>query len=369
MIRFYFPRTGVQAKHARGILVALASLTSAVSMLPAEALTFAPGEHIAIIGNGLADRMQHHGWLETMIHAQHPAHRLVVRNLAFAGDEVALRPRSQDFGTPDEWLTRVQAGTIFAFFGFNESFRGPAGLIQFKQDLDQFLRETRARNYNGLGAPLIVLFSPIANEDHPNPDLQVPAENNANLALYTAAMAEVARDREGVTFVDLFTSSRQLFAEAARQGQPLTFNGVHLTEAGEAKLVEAMFPAVFGGAKPPPINPSLRDAINDKNAMWHSRYRSLDGYNTYGGRSQNHLYFAGEGRPKITNAQVMQEEFAQRDMLTANQDLLVRSTAQGRGSVRDEIPLPPVTPVPTSKHGHNPDGSHVFLDAEQQHPK
>ena len=32
-----------------------------------------PGEHIAIIGNALADRMQHHGWLETMIQAKNPA--------------------------------------------------------------------------------------------------------------------------------------------------------------------------------------------------------------------------------------------------------------------------------------------------------
>jgi glucose/arabinose dehydrogenase/azurin/lysophospholipase L1-like esterase len=340
-------------------------LTATIAAPGADAVTLAPGEHVAIIGNALADRMQHHGWLETMIHAQHPQHRLVVRNLAFSGDEVAVRPRSQDFGTPDQWLTRVQASTIFAFFGFNESFRGAAGLPQFKQELEQFLRDTRAKNYNGLGPPRIVLFSPIANENHPNPDLRLPLENNANLALYTAAMAEVARDLEGVTFVDLFKPSQQLFAAAAQQGQPpLTFNGVHLTEAGEAKLANVMFPALFGGTRPPEVPPALRAAVNAKNTAWHLRYRSLDGYNTFGGRSQNHLYFGGEGRPKITNAQVLQEEFAQRDVITANRDLNVWSVAQGRGAAVEELPLPPVTPVPTSKPGTNPDGSHVFLGAE-----
>ncbi|MFM8334001.1 MAG: heme-binding protein, partial [Opitutaceae bacterium] len=71
------------------------------------------GDRVAIVGNALADRMQHHGWLETMIHLKHPEHNVTVRNLAFAGDEVSNRARSKDFGTPDEWLGKVQAGVVF----------------------------------------------------------------------------------------------------------------------------------------------------------------------------------------------------------------------------------------------------------------
>src|SRR3954463_6664685 len=63
-----------------------------------------PGDHICIIGNTLADRMQHDGWLETMLHARFPKHQLVIRNLGFSGDELPLRLRSQSFGTPDQWL-------------------------------------------------------------------------------------------------------------------------------------------------------------------------------------------------------------------------------------------------------------------------
>ena len=35
-------------------------------------LKLATGDHVAYIGNTMADRMQHSGWLETFIHATHP---------------------------------------------------------------------------------------------------------------------------------------------------------------------------------------------------------------------------------------------------------------------------------------------------------
>src|SRR5438445_10782011 len=45
------------------------------------------GEHVCIIGNTLADRMQHDGWLETYLQSRFPKHQLVFRNLGFSGDE------------------------------------------------------------------------------------------------------------------------------------------------------------------------------------------------------------------------------------------------------------------------------------------
>src|SRR2546423_1728739 len=46
------------------------------------------GDRISIIGNALAERMQHDGWLETYLQSRFPAHNLVVRNQGFSGDEV-----------------------------------------------------------------------------------------------------------------------------------------------------------------------------------------------------------------------------------------------------------------------------------------
>ena len=48
-------------------------------------------DHIGIIGNTLAERMQYDGWLETMLHARFPKHELVIRNLGFSGDEITTR--------------------------------------------------------------------------------------------------------------------------------------------------------------------------------------------------------------------------------------------------------------------------------------
>ena len=62
-------------------------------------------EHICIVGNTLAERLQYDGWLETMLQARFPKHELAVRNLGFSGDEIATRLRSKNFGTPDEWLS------------------------------------------------------------------------------------------------------------------------------------------------------------------------------------------------------------------------------------------------------------------------
>lgn len=327
-------------------------------------LTLSPGERIAFIGNALADRMQHQGSLETLIHARYPQYNLVVRNLGFSGDEVAMRARSKDFGTPDEWLTRVGANVVFAFFGFNESFHGEAGLPKFKEDLARFLQETHAKNYSGAGAPRIVLFSPIAAETMPDPNLAMPESTNRNLALYAAAMAEVARDRAGVTFVDLFTPSKALYAEAAKAGKTLTFDGVHLNASGDAAFAPVIFKALTGEDAPRGDWSLLKQAVNAKNEMWHSRYRTVDGYNIYGGRSTL-SYVSGEGGPKISNFQVMQEEMTQRDVMTANRDKRVWSVAKGKDIPVDDSNLPPVTPVKTNIPGANPDGSHVFLGGEE----
>ena len=80
---------------------------------------------------GEADRMQHHAWLETYIHHHNPMLELTFRNLGFAADELKTRPRSANFGTPNQWLTKCEADVIFCFFGYNEALKGEAGLPQF----------------------------------------------------------------------------------------------------------------------------------------------------------------------------------------------------------------------------------------------
>ncbi len=49
-------------------------------------------DHIALIGNALADRMQHFGYLETLTATRFAQHDLTFRNLGFAADQVSLGP-------------------------------------------------------------------------------------------------------------------------------------------------------------------------------------------------------------------------------------------------------------------------------------
>ncbi|MCW1887278.1 plastocyanin/azurin family copper-binding protein [Luteolibacter flavescens] len=362
-----FLRLGVAA-----IVLPVAGVSHAAEPLVA----LQKGDHVAIVGGGLADRQQHHGWLEALIHRAYPELDLTVRNLGFAADEVSVRPRSADVPTTEWFLSMkkgdtsprpgvvYKAGTdfgadvIFAYWGFNESFHGLEGLEKFKGDLGSYLDAQLSAKYNGKAAPRVVLFSPIAHENLKSPDFPDGEANNVNLALYTKAMAEVA-NAKGVPFVDLYTPSKELFAKA---GSPLTINGIHLTEEGDRQLAPVQFAALFG-KQPPSLDDAqvekIRAAVIDKNQQWHHRYRTVDQYNIFGDRSR--ISYAG-----VTNATTLGEELAQRDVKTANRDLRVWAVAKGGDLKVTDDNLPKVNLVPPNREDNTP-----YLDPEEaiQHLK
>src|SRR5579862_2184123 len=214
----------------------LSTMAGAAPAQEAPPLKLEKGDHISIIGNTLADRMQHVGWLETLLQSRFPRHELVIRNLGFSADEISMRLRSANFGSPEQWLTFTRTDVVFAFFGYNESFGGEAGLPKFKDDLGKFVRSTLSATYNGKSAPRLVLFSPIAHENLKNPHLPDGVENNQRLELYTRAMGEVAK-ASGVPFVDLFHATEKLYAAGPK---PLTINGIHLNEEGDKQIAFAI---------------------------------------------------------------------------------------------------------------------------------
>jgi lysophospholipase L1-like esterase/azurin/glucose/arabinose dehydrogenase len=322
----------------------------------------AKGDHIALLGGALPDRMQHDGYLEALIYSRFPQDELVFRNLAAAGDEVGTWHRSENFGSRDQWLARTRADVIFAFYGFNESFKGDAGLPAFKADLQKFIEATARQNYSGKGAPRIVLFSPIAVEHVRDPNVPDITAANANIEKYTDAMAEVARATH-TPFVDLFHVSKGLYEQAASEKRSLTINGMHLTAEGDRLLAPEIFRGIFRESAPAGDTEKLRTAILDKNDMWHSRYRTVDGYNVYGGRSQ--MSYAGKSGTPVTNYKVMQEEMSQRDVLTANRDKRVWGAAQDKNVAIDDSNLPQVEKVETNHPGPNPDASWPYLGGEE----
>ncbi|MCB1097877.1 MAG: discoidin domain-containing protein [Verrucomicrobiae bacterium] len=298
-------------------------------------IEFEQGDHIAIVGGGLADRLQHSTKFEAILYKHRPQYDLVVRNLAVTGDEVTTWHRSENFGSQDDWLKRVEADVIFAFWGFNESFKGPDGVEQFKADLAAWIDAKRAQTY-GRQAPRIVLFSPIAVEDTGNPDLPDPGPLNENLALYTAAIEAVA-GAKNAPFVNLFDLSSELFASEDTQ---MTVNGLHLTEEGYDALAQAMAWRLLGSGLPK-VGDLLQLAVAEKNRVWFSRYRTVDGYNVYGGRSRG-VY---EG---VSNFEVMQGEMTQRDVMTANREKRIWAIVKNGDIPVTDDNLPEVTDVPTN---------------------
>lgn len=320
------------------------------------------GDRIAILGNALADRMQHTGWFETLLHARFRELDLTVRTLAVAADEVTTWHRSQDFGTRDQWLRNVQADVVFAFYGFNESFRGEAGLPKFREDLAKFVDEMTA------GKRRLALFTPIANERHPDPAFPDPTRNNSNLELYATAMLDVAKQK-GVLCVDLLAPSVRLFAEAQKSGRALTVNGMHLTDEGDRLLAPALFHGLFGEDAPTGDFAKLRAAVLDKSWQWHQRYRTIDGYNVYGGRSYE-KYAPKDASGKATgepilNRTVMQREMEMRDVMTRNRDARVWAVAKGGDLVVKDANLPEPVPVATNHPGDKPDLSWTYPSGEE----
>ncbi|MDN5199949.1 ThuA domain-containing protein [Fulvivirgaceae bacterium BMA10] len=294
-------------------------------------LEFEKGDHIAIIGNTLADRMQEEGWMETHIQHRFPEKSLSFRNLGFSGDELTIRQRSEGFGSPDEHLTHVQADVIFAFFGFNESFEGEAGLDKFKKDLLDFIRHSKKQKYNNKNAPQIVLFSPIAHEDLKNRHLPDGNENNQRIEMYTEAMASIAV-AEGVSFVNLFTLTKEMYVN---NEEPLTINGIHLNAKGNELLGAAIDVELFGEKESENEDRlgKINAAVKDKNFHWFNRYRTTDGFNVFGGRS----WLSWEG---ISNRDVMLREMEMFDVMTHNRDNAVWAAANGKEYVVKDDNLP-----------------------------
>ena len=184
------------------LLAATGLVARAQSVLPPPE----PSEHVVMIGNALGERMQYFAHFETLLHLRFPGQKLYVRSMAHSGDTPAYRPRpgrkSQwafpgaekfrpefamhlgegHFPSDDQWLTLNKADTILAFFGFNESFDGPARVQNFADEVAAFVDHSLQQNYSGRKPPRVVLISPIAFEDlSATQDLPNGQTENANL--------------------------------------------------------------------------------------------------------------------------------------------------------------------------------------------
>ena len=321
----------------------------------------ATGEHIVFIGNGLAERDVYYSRLETELHLRYPGQQLIVRNMGRPGDTPAFRPHPGRvsqwafpgaeqfrpefamhngkgfFPMPDQWLTHLKADTVVAFFGLNESFDGPERAGNYEAELDAFVRHTLAQAYNGKTAPRLVLVSPIAFENlSATRDLPDGQKENANLALYSAAMARVAA-RHGVTFVDLFKPTLQRYGQTAR---PFTINGFAPTSAGYQELAALLADGLFGRQQHQTEADAalVHAAVQEKDWLWNNDYNLVNGVHTHG---QRYLPYGPQNYP---------DEIKKTREMMALRDTLIHDVAASRKRdlTVDDRQTHALPPVPTN---------------------
>lgn len=307
---------------------------------------FRKGDTVAILGNGLPDRMQHDGWMETLLQSALPDLNVRFRNMSASGDRPNSFPRSSGHMHMTDYLRHVKPDVVFAFFGYNESFANQPD--EFQRQLVDFVKYVRGTKPNGKTFPRLVLFSPIAHEDTKNPNLPSGAEHNPQLEAYTKA-TEAAAQEAGVGFVDLFHPSLELFKAAK---EPLTINGVHLSAEGNRQLAEVIAKALLGREVTASASlEELREAVMEKDVHWNARYRARDGNDVWGGRST--LAFT-DGQ---TNAVVLQHELTMLDVMTGNRDPKIWARAQGGDLKVDDRNVPPPVPVISNVGGKSKSSS------------
>lgn len=303
-------------------------------------ITVRPNASIVLIGNNLGSRMLNFGTFETEMQLRYPTDSLVIRNMCDGGDTPGFRPHSGRlspwafpgaekfqtelaqnsgsegvFETPDEWLSRLEADIIIAFFGYNESFEGPGGLENYKAELDAFIKHSLKQTYNGSSTPQLLIVSPIAFEDVSNHfDVPNGEAANQNLQLYTEGMKEVSVANK-VPFIDVFQPSKNWFMD---KNADLTVDGSQLNEEGYKKFAKHLADELTGNkaVSSQSRRVAVNEAVNEKNFYWHHDYKMPNGVHVFGRR---HAPYGPDNYPF---------EIKKTRQLTANRDSLIWATVQ-----------------------------------------
>lgn len=181
---------------------------------------------ILFYGNSMIERLLEQGELEARLQIAQPKAGLKIRSLAWTGDEVGNRLRLEGYAQHmKNLLAEWPARTIVLGYGLNESFAGEAGLAEFRKHYTDHLNQFAHLHPSAR----FVLLSPIAIEG-------ASETRQAEVERYSQAIAELAAEH-GAAFVDLFTLTRQAYAESA---EPRTENGIHLDAKGNSLVAKTL---------------------------------------------------------------------------------------------------------------------------------
>ena len=270
-------------------------------------------------GNSLVERLLEAGELEACLHLARPNSSVLVRSLAWTGDEVGYRLRPEGYAEHmKSLLVRWPAKTVVIGFGNNEAFAGEAGLTQFKKDWTAYLREIHRLHP---GARL-VLLSPVAVPSGGATGLEGP--NRAVLA-YSKVIEEVAT-AHGALFVDL------------RGVGPVAAWGGPLGAEATGKLARVVARAILGA--------EVVDALDPARVREVAKAAALKaGYVAEVVRPKNGVvYYGVRKRPEEYEAEVPRYH-----ALIQQADALLHGLVQEPKKRFSDCPLPFLPPLPEGK--------------------
>lgn len=274
--------------HARRLCVAFTAwltwLSFMASAADAPSFRFQTNDVIAFVGGEDVVEMQRNGYLELLLTAALPHHKLRCRNLAFEGDTVFEQHRQLNFPSWEEQLERVGATVVVAQFGQAESLQGTNGLPRFVEAYAKLLD----RFTNG-GRRLILLSpTPCETSEGLERDFALRIEN---LGAYSIAISNLAIKR-GARF--LFN-----IGVARRMHERITRDGLHLNQTGHWRAARSIAqqsaasaswheatPDQQTGALPAPAIEKLRQLILEKNRLWFDYWRPQNWAFLHGDRTE-----------------------------------------------------------------------------------
>lgn len=245
--------TGLQCSGLRLLVCWLLMMATPSRMVRSDerpSLEFRDGDRVVLLGGTFVERLQWHDYLETLLTTAFPDRHVTFRNLGWSADTVWGDSRAV-FGSQNDGFARLvkdvteaKPTVVLIAYGTNEANAGAGGLEAFQSGLKRLL--------DSLG-PTQARFALLAGHrrEAAGPRLPDPTAYNANLYQYNQTIEAVCRERD-LPFITLETL---VGAEPIRP-QPLTREGLHLTEYGQWVLAPLIAQRMGIGL---PLDPLLID--------------------------------------------------------------------------------------------------------------
>lgn len=246
---------------------------------------------IVILGSTNAWESDRYGYSETLLTAAHSAHRLRFRNMSWQADTVYQQRRPRNFyasrkppyGERDG-RKKTTADIVFFWMGQAESLEGQKHLGKFTEAYSKHLAQLAAYTER------VVLVTPVPFSDPLNLGLDLK-KRNQSLAHYVDVIKQIGHARK-LPVVDLFAAF-----QSSHRPKPFSQNGLNLSPAGHWFAAQAIarqlgfldrVKSIHWHESDSTLQPtsieSLRQAICQKNDLWHRYWRPTNWAFLYGNR-------------------------------------------------------------------------------------